>query len=103
MSLYNDLSNAALNTDSISKDEAYRVQQRADEAASNILVGISAIGSLMYWASDSEEYSPEQSKDDMKAIGLMLQTVSEVTRALTDTVNNAMHARYTDNKKGGKS
>ena len=48
MSLYNDLSNAALNTDNITKDEAYRVQQRADEAASNILVGISAIGSLMY-------------------------------------------------------
>lgn len=53
------------------------------------MLGVSAIGSLMFWAADSDEYPEESAKADMYRLGAMLGTVSEVARALNDNATNA--------------
>lgn len=101
MSLYNDLVRHDLN--SCSQDEVAEIQNRSGEAANDLMMGIKAIGSLMFWASDNQEYSEETAKEDMYRLGAMLVVVSDVARALSDTSENAMYLRLVANEKGGKS
>ncbi|ENA3221908.1 TPA: ubiquinol-cytochrome C reductase [Klebsiella pneumoniae] len=100
MSLYNDLVRHEFGKGA-TIDELEGIQNRMNEAVSGLLLGISAIGSLMFWATDNDNYTEETAKGDMRKIGAMLGTVGEVVRALNDTSENAAAFR-SDCMKGSK-
>ncbi|WP_406916758.1 ubiquinol-cytochrome C reductase [Klebsiella oxytoca] len=87
MSLYNDLMCGGF--DDCSPDDLKGIENRADAAVSNLMLGVSSIGSLMFWAASSDNYTEGTARDDMYNIGAMLGTIGEVTRALSDTSANA--------------
>ena len=88
MSLYNDFVRREFDKD-VKDNELESMMNSTDEAVSNLMLGISAIGSLMFWAAGSENYAEETAKGDMYKIGAMLGTVCEVVRALNDTSESA--------------
>ncbi|SVW72900.1 Uncharacterised protein [Klebsiella pneumoniae] len=88
MSLYDDLVRHEFSK-GVTADELESIQNRKDEAVSDLMLGISAIGSLMFWATDNGNYTEETAKGDMRKIGAMLGTVGEVVLALNDTAANA--------------
>lgn len=88
MGLYNDLNR--INLDSFSVSDLAGIERRTSEAGNDLMLGLSAIGSLMFWASDNENYAPEQAKEDMYCLGAMLGTLSEVSRSLGDIASDAM-------------
>lgn len=92
MSLYNDLVRHEFGKGATA-DELESIQNRTDEAVSDLMLGISAIGSLMFWATDNDNYTEETAKGDMRKIGAMLGTVGEVVLALNDTAANASVCR----------
>ncbi|HDG5089745.1 MAG: ubiquinol-cytochrome C reductase [Klebsiella pneumoniae] len=100
MSLYNDLVRHEFGKGA-TIDELEGIQNRMNEAVSDLLLGISAIGSLMFWATDNDNYTEETAKGDMRKIGVILGTVGEVVRALNDTSENAAAFR-SDCMKGSK-
>ncbi|ODM40398.1 ubiquinol-cytochrome C reductase [Klebsiella pneumoniae] len=97
MSLYNDLVSG--NFDGCTPDDLKGIESRASDAASDLMLGISAIGNLMFWAADSDDYPEETAKGDMYRIGAMLGAVGEVARALNDTAQNAAFLRLDGAKK----
>ncbi|HHB7599685.1 TPA: ubiquinol-cytochrome C reductase [Klebsiella pneumoniae] len=97
MSLYNDLVRHEFGKGA-TVDELEGIQNRMDEAVSDLLLGISAIGSLMFWATDNDNYTEETAKGDMRKIGAMLGTVGEVALALNDTAQNAAFLRSISEK-----
>ncbi|HDZ9166330.1 TPA: ubiquinol-cytochrome C reductase [Klebsiella quasipneumoniae subsp. quasipneumoniae] len=88
MSLYNDLVRHEFGK-GVTADELESIQNRKDEGVSDLMLGISAIGSLMFWATDNGNYTEETAKGDMRKIGAMLGTVGEVVLALNDIAANA--------------
>lgn len=88
MNLYNDLVRHEFGK-GITADELESIQNRAEEAVSDLVLGITAIGSLMFWATDNENYTEEAARGDMRKIGAMLGAVGEVVLALNDTAANA--------------
>ncbi|ELW9389557.1 ubiquinol-cytochrome C reductase [Klebsiella pneumoniae] len=97
MSLYNDLVRCEFGKGA-TVDELGGIQSRTDEAVSDLLLGISAIGNLMFLAADSDNYPEESAKADMYRIGAMLGTVGEVAWALNDTAQNAAFLRSISEK-----
>lgn len=97
MSLYNDLVRCEFGKGA-AVDELKGICSRTDEAVNDLLLGISAIGHLMFWAADSDNYPEESAKADMYRIGAMLGTVGEVARALNDTAQNAAFLRSISEK-----
>jgi hypothetical protein len=91
MNLYHDIN--CLIFPSATAEELKGIESRAEDAVCNLLLGVSAIGSLMFWASASDDYSEKQAKDDMYNIGCMLQPLSETIRALNDKADNASFSR----------
>ena len=100
MTIYNDLSCVGFKNED--PQRLYEISNTADNAATNLLIGVSAIGSLMFWSADNEDYSPEQAKEDMYSIGAMLMPLAEVVRALSDNAENARFAA-SEISKGGKA
>ncbi|EPF3300499.1 ubiquinol-cytochrome C reductase [Klebsiella pneumoniae] len=98
MSLYNDLVRHEFGK-GVTADELESIQNRKDEAVSDLMLGISAIGSLMFWATGNGNYTEETAKGDMRKIGAMLGTVGEVVLALNDTAANAGVCRSDCGKK----
>lgn len=96
MSLYNDL--VSCNFDGCTPDDLKGIESRASDAVSDLMLGVSAIGSLMLWAADSDNYPEESARADMYRIGAMLGTVGEVARALNDTAQNAAFLRSISEK-----
>ena len=92
MSLYNDLVRHEFGKGAAA-DELESIQNRTEEAVSDLMLGISAIGSLMFWATHNDNYTEETAKGDMRKIGAMLGTVGEVVLALNDTAANASVCR----------
>ncbi|TWV30877.1 ubiquinol-cytochrome C reductase [Klebsiella quasipneumoniae] len=97
MSMYNDLMRGDF--DNCTPDDLKAIQIRADNAVSDLMLGVSSIGSLMFWAADSDNYPEESAKADMYRLGAMLGTVGEVARALNDTAQNAAFLRLDGEKK----
>ncbi|MBK0001429.1 ubiquinol-cytochrome C reductase [Erwinia sp. S38] len=87
MTIYNDLNRVDFKCED--PQQLQEVANTASNAAANLLIGVSALGSLMFWSADNEEYSPEQAKEDMYSIGAMLMPLAEVVRALSDNAENA--------------
>lgn len=100
MSLYNDLVRHEFGKGTTA-DELESMQNRAEEAVSDLMLGIRAIRSLMFWATDNDNYTEETAKGDMRKLGAMLGTVSELVLALNDTAANAGVCR-SDCGKGSK-
>ena len=96
MSLYNDL--VSCNFDGCTPDDLKGIESRSSDAVSDLLLGISAIGNLMFLAADSDNYPEESAKAGMYRIGAMLGTVGEVARALNDTAQNAAFLRSISEK-----
>lgn len=88
MSLYNDLMSSAFDNSATAED-LDSISSRAEDAANDLVMGISAIGSMMFWAAASNDYPEETAKKYMYRIGAMLGTVGEVVRAMTDTAAGA--------------
>ncbi|MGI4642393.1 ubiquinol-cytochrome C reductase [Klebsiella pneumoniae] len=97
MSLYNDLVRCEFGKGA-TVDELGGIQNRMDGAVSDLMMGVSAIGNLMFWAADSDNYPEESAKADMYRIGAMLGAVGEVARALNDTAQNAAFLRSISEK-----
>lgn len=58
----------------------------------SIVEGISAIGSLMFWASNSEDYAEDQAKKDMMKLGDMLTNISRLAAGAKTAEENLNHA-----------
>lgn len=99
MTIYNDLFRADFKGED--PQRLHEIANTAGNAAANLLIGVSAIGSLMFWSADNEDYSPAQAKEDMYSIGTMLMPLGEVARALSDNAENARFAAG-EQKSGGK-
>ncbi|VXD02890.1 conserved hypothetical protein [Enterobacterales bacterium 8AC] len=76
--LINDGRNAPL-------EDVKELRQTAVGVHDSIVEGISAIGSLMFWAAESENYDADQAKADMYRLGEMLQSIARIA-------HGAMHA-----------
>ncbi|STT84679.1 Uncharacterised protein [Klebsiella pneumoniae] len=87
MNLYNDLMSGSF--DGYTPDDLKGIESRASNAVSDLMLGVSAIGSLMFWAADSDDYPEESAKADMYSLGAMLGRIGEVARALNDNATNA--------------
>ena len=74
----------------------------ADEVQTSLINGISAIGNLMFWASQNDEYDAEQAKRDMFDMGSFLKHVSRMAAGVHLTTENLEHAAR-QAKKGMKS
>jgi hypothetical protein len=95
MSLYNDLVSG--NFDGCTPDDL-KGESRASDAVSDLMLGVSAIGSLMFWAADSDDYPEEGAKADMYRLGAMLGRIGEVAQALNDSAANAAFLRSISEK-----
>jgi len=58
----------------------------------SIIEGICAIGSVMFWAGDSEDYGEDQAKKDMQRIGDMLSNISRLAAGARSAEENLNHA-----------
>lgn len=97
MSLYNDLVRHEFGKGATA-DELVSMQNRAEEAVSDLVLGITAIGSLMFWATDNDNYTEEAARGDMRKLGAMLGRIGEVAQALNDSATNAAFLRSISEK-----
>jgi hypothetical protein len=76
-----------------------QAENHFEELQQSILYGIGAIGNLMFWASESESYSEQNFKSDMRDIGYLLAQLRDVACFASNQIN-LLDA--TQNHKGGK-
>lgn len=96
MSLYNDL--VSCDFDGCTPDDLNGIESRASDAVNDLMLGVSAIGSLMFWAANSDDYPAESVRADMYRLGAMLEHIGEVARALNDSAANAAFLRSISEK-----
>ena len=70
MSLYNYL--VSCDFDGCTPDDLNGIESRASDAVNDLMLGVSAIGSLMFWAANSDDYPAESVRADMYRLGAML-------------------------------
>ena len=58
-----------------------------EELRQSILWGIGAIGNLLFWASECEEYEEQQFKDDTRDIGYLLAQLKNVACFASNQIN----------------
>ena len=58
-----------------------------EELRQSILWGIGAIGNLLFWASECEEYEEQQFKDDIRDIGYLLAQLKNVAYFASNQIN----------------
>ena len=58
-----------------------------EELRQSILWGIGAIGNLLFWASECEEYEEQQFKDDIRDIGYLLAQLKNVACFASNQIN----------------
>jgi hypothetical protein len=63
---------------SVQLEDAKEMAQVATNVHDSIIEGISAIGSIMFWAGDNENYCDDQAKKDMQKLGDMLTNISRL-------------------------
>ena len=63
---------------SVQPEDAKEMAQIANDVHDSIIEGISAIGSLMFWAGHNENYCDDQAKKDMQKLGDMLTNISRL-------------------------
>lgn len=87
MSIYNDLARNGF--PGASKKELNAIENHMSDALDDILMGLESVGKLMFWASDSENYSESMAAEDLRSIGGMLSSLMPICRALSDNASNA--------------
>ncbi|MGY9520973.1 ubiquinol-cytochrome C reductase [Citrobacter freundii] len=87
MSIYNDL--VAVGFKGKTKEDLNDIDNHASDALDDILMGMESVGKLMFWASDSENYTENLAAEDLRNIGGMLSSLMPICRALRDTADNA--------------
>ncbi|HBA3006905.1 TPA: hypothetical protein J6M50_000752, partial [Escherichia coli] len=73
-------------------DIAKKVYSAADGATDNISMAVASIGSLMWHASENEEYDEKAMRIDMGNIGLLLAMLGQFDISLRCTIENATDA-----------
>ncbi|OCG24711.1 hypothetical protein A9G11_03395 [Gilliamella sp. wkB108] len=58
-----------------------------EELQQSILWGVGAIGNLMYWACESEDYTEQNLKNDMRDIGYLLTQLKDVAYFALNQIN----------------
>ncbi|HAN6667419.1 TPA: ubiquinol-cytochrome C reductase [Escherichia coli] len=96
MSMYNDL--VSCKFDGCTPDDLKGIESCASDAVDDLMLGVSAIGSLMFWAAGSDGYPEESAKADMYRLGAMLGHIGEVARALNDSAASAAFLRSISEK-----
>ncbi|EFI6853795.1 ubiquinol-cytochrome C reductase [Escherichia coli] len=96
MSMYNDL--VSCKFDGCTPDDLKGIESCASDAVDDLMLGVSAIGSLMFWAAGSDGYPEESAKADMYRLGAMLGHIGEFARALNDSAANAEFLRSISEK-----
>lgn len=86
MSIYNDLTRTGF--PGASKKELNDIDNHMTDALDDILMGLESVGKLMFWASDSENYTENLAAEDLRYIGGMLSSLMPICRALNDNANN---------------
>ncbi|EAQ7239247.1 ubiquinol-cytochrome C reductase [Salmonella enterica] len=87
MNIYNDLVRAGFSGKT--KEELNAIDNHVSDALDDILMGMESVGKLMFWASDSENYTENLAAEDLRNIGGMLSSLMPICRALRDTADNA--------------
>lgn len=83
----------------ISPNNLPEIKSHFEELQSSIISGIGAMGSLMFWATESSDYEFEQLKNDIRDIGYLLihlRTISDFTANEINRMNAQSH------KEGGE-
>ena len=70
-----------------------------EELQQSILCGFGAIGNLMFWACESEDYTEQNLKNDMRDIGYLLKQLKDVAYFALNQINQ-LDAEHSN--KGGK-
>lgn len=72
----------------------------AADAKENLIIGVGAIGELMFWAANGDDNIDGAAADCMRGIGLMLQTTASLIVGI-----DAAHAdlEFAKRKQGGKA
>lgn len=89
MSNYQYLINPHFNCE---HDIAKKVYSAADGATDNISMAVASIGSLMWHASENEDYDEKAMRIDMGNIGLLLAMLGHFDISLRCTIENATDA-----------
>ncbi|CAL6701213.1 hypothetical protein K3E25_000990 [Escherichia coli] len=89
MSNYQYLINPHFNCE---HDIAKKVYSAADGATDNISMAVASIGSLMWHASENEDYDEKAMRIDMGNIGLLLAMLGHFDISLRCTIGNATDA-----------
>ena len=76
-----------------------QAEDHFEELQQSILWGIGAIGNLMFWACENEDYTEQCLKNDMRDIGYLLAQLRDVACFASNQIN-LLDA--TQNHKGGK-
>lgn len=76
-----------------------QAEDHFEELRQSILWGIGAIGNLMFWACENEDYTEQCLKNDMRDIGYLLAQLRDVACFASNQIN-LLDA--TQNHKGGK-
>jgi len=88
MSIYNDLTRKGF--PGASKKELNDIDNHMNDALDDILMGLESVGKLMFWVSDSENYTENLAAEDLRNIGGMLSSLMPICRVLNDSASNAL-------------
>lgn len=64
------------------------ISRDCDAAVSGLLAGMRAMGSMAFWACDSENYSPNLATEDLRDLGESLMYLPRIIQALSENANN---------------
>lgn len=78
MSIYKDLARSGFF--GATKKELNEIENHASDALDDILMGMESVGNLIFWASDSENYSENLASEDLRNIGGMLSSLMPICR-----------------------
>ena len=76
-----------------------RVESHFEELQQSILGGIGAIGNLMFWACENEDYTEQSLKNDMRDIGYLFIQLRDLACFATNQ-RNLLNTKLSN--KGGK-
>lgn len=83
-----------------SRKDADKYSPVAADAKENLIIGVGAIGELMFWAANGDDSISDSAAECMRGIGLMLQTTASLIAGI-----DAAHAdlEFAKRKQGGKA
>ena len=65
------------------------VRNQSEAAFDGVMSGIQSMGSMAFWAKDSENYSDDLAAKDLRSLGEALMYLPRIAAALNDNAQNA--------------